>query len=208
MAHINSLTTVMFSDMAVTAHGVTLAEFNTATAGADAAVIATKLGKYFDAFGTTVDYTLDTPAIAGEYARIENVKEFPAFGTPANIVKVPEYGSKTSKQVQGQADSPNMELTLNYIPSAWEDNKLRKTGGLAAGPAINDQTLYLFRFALLGASPTGGTYTTADLSTTKNSVFYFVGKFEALEVTPSLTDALTAKLTISVQSEVKGAYTH
>jgi hypothetical protein len=195
----------MFSDMAVTAHSVTVAEFNAATAGTDATVIAGKLGKYFDGFGTTADYTLATPALTGEFLRIENVKEFPAFGTPANIVKVPEYGSKTSKQVQGQADSPNMELTLNYIPSDWENNKLK---GVTTNPGINDQSLYLFRFALLGAAPTAASYTSSDLGTTKNSVFYFVGKFEALEVTPSLTDALTAKLTISVQSEVKGAYTH
>ena len=38
---------------------------------------------------------------AGEYTRIKNVREFPAIGTPPNIVNVPVYGSSTSQQIQG-----------------------------------------------------------------------------------------------------------
>jgi hypothetical protein len=59
---------------------------------------------------------------------------------------------------------------------------------------------------LANEAPTGFDAISTSLNK-KNSSYYFLGKLEALEVTPSLTDAMTAKLTIAVQSEIKGAYT-
>jgi hypothetical protein len=41
----------------------------------------------------------------------------------------------------------------------------------------------------------------------QNSQYYWVGKLEALQVTPGLTDATTATITITMQSEFFGAYT-
>jgi hypothetical protein len=161
------------------------------------------------------------------FIRIQHVKEFPAIGTPANIVKVPNYGKKNSLQIQGQADSPTMELTLNYVPALWENNTLC-TGEPSDGTVlpsfakIGDGRVYLFRFTLLDSKPDGynavkGTAGTTDnsiaddgttpLSAVENTSYYFLGKMEALEVTPSLTDAITAKLTIAVQSDVYGAFT-
>ena len=48
---------------------------------------------------------------------ITNAREFPSFGKPANIVNVPNYGQSISSQIQGQADAPTMEFTVNYVPS-------------------------------------------------------------------------------------------
>lgn len=160
------------------------------------------------------------------YIRIRHVKEFPAIGTPANIVKVPNYGRKSSLQIQGQADSPTMELTLNYIPALWANNFLNGGTDSTQYPSfakIGDSRVYLFRFTLLDTKPDGynataGTAGTANddsiaddgsttLTAVENTSYYFLGKLEALEVTPSLTDAITAKLTIAVQSDVYGAFT-
>jgi hypothetical protein len=218
MAHISSLTAVMFSDLSVTTFEVSEADWLTLQS-TNAVTAAASLGKLFDnkaTLATSTSFADHLPATTSltnpEFAQITHLKEFPALGTPANIVKVPEYGSKTSKQIQGQADAPSMEITLNYIPSLWAGNKLT-VGTTAVGPEINDGKLYVFRFTLLGKDP--GTYTSSALggalsgaAGTDHSCFYFLGKLEALEVTSSLTEALTAKLTISAQSEIKGAYTN
>jgi hypothetical protein len=254
MAHIKSLGAARFADLSVSllatgtateyggADEVTFAEMEktiatissiqggTGLGAANTALIATlpagnTTGLFVKEVSTSGEALL-TYANTKNYIRIRHVKEFPAIGTPANIVKVPNYGKKNSLQIQGQADSPTMELTLNYVPALWANNTLN--GGTDATPIasfakVGDGRVYLFRFTLLDTKPDGynatpGTAGTATddsiaddgstpLSAVENTSYYFLGKMEALEVTPSLTDAITAKLTIAVQSDVYGAFT-
>jgi len=121
------------------------------------------------------------------------------------------YGQKTSSQVQGQADAPSLEITINYIASQW-------ASGSTLGAMVGDQTQRVFRFTLLNEQPNGYDATAATAapsvsiggSTTnavENSSYYFIGKIEALLVNPQLTDATTATLTISTQSDFYGAFT-
>jgi hypothetical protein len=144
------------------------------------------------------------------FERIENVREFPAMGTPPNIVNVPVYGQATTQQIQGQSDAPTLELTINYVASDWA-----KTATL--GAMVGNGVLYAFRFTLLDSEVTnweakttgpsiGGEDAEAD-NKIKNSSYYWIGKIEALMVNPQLTDASTATVTISVQSDFNGAYT-
>ena len=145
---------------------------------------------------------------ANTFVRVANVRSFPAMGTPANIVKVPTYGQKTSSSIQGQADAPQLEVDMNFVPSDWA----KDTGSILLGNAVGDNKQYVFRFSLLNAEPTGTgatkyASTVAGLGTVPNSQYYWIGKMEALLVTPSLTDAATAKLTMSIQSPFYGAYT-
>jgi hypothetical protein len=177
MAHISSISSAMFTNLCMsTLSGASLPALPIA------------------------DSTAVPGFASGAFVEVRNIKEFPAIGTPANIVKVPEYGSDTSFQIQGQADAPQMEITLNYVPSEWAGNTL-----LGTTAKIGSKTLYLFRFALLSKAPT----TMVDgFGGVQNSCYYFYGKLEALEVTPSLTDAMTAKLTISVQSSINGAFSN
>jgi len=141
----------------------------------------------------------------GEFTRIQNIREFPQMGTPPNIVNVPVYGYKTSQQVQGQADAPNFEVTLNFIPADWQ-NVANYLGSL-----VGDGAMHGFRFALLNAAPTGDWTSTAATGIGKdtigNSVWYFGGKLEALQLNPQLTDANTAVITISIQTPFYGPYT-
>ncbi len=204
MAHIASLGAAMFTDLSVTAVPKTQANL--------AAIADGTLTHFTDVINEAA--LPASIASATHYVRITNIKEFPAIGTPANIVKVPEYGAKTSKQIQGQADAPTMEITLNYIPGLWADNTLAVPGATAGtfektNIKINDGNIYMFRFSLLALEPATYDAVTGvgDIGSVGNSSYYFLGKLEALEVTPSLTDALSAKLTISVQSDIKGAYT-
>lgn len=190
MSHIVAIGAGLFSDMSIHNHSTSLAGIDT-----DA--------EFAPLFATETD----TPA-AGTFSRVKNVREFPSIGTPANVVNVPVYGSKTSQQVQGQSDAPSLELTLNFVPSEW-------ASGTVLGGMVASSTQRAFRFALLNGEPTGtgGTKYASSVGglgsvTSGNSVWYWIGKVEALLTNPQLTDANTATLTLAIQSQFYGAYTY
>jgi hypothetical protein len=154
---------------------------------------------------TAVDTLAELVALFADdtaFKEVKNVREFPQIGTPANIVNVPVYGSKTSQQIQGQSDAPNLEVTINYIPSEWDPTTV---GGL--GAKVGDGKQYAFQFSLLNSKPASLETNALGLGASANSNFYFVGKLEALLVSPQLTDANQATLTLSVQSQFYGPAT-
>ena len=198
MAHINSIGAGMYSDLSVAVP---------ASALTPAALAALDTASEFQAlFATEIDSVGGTKA-ANTFVRIKNVREFPAMGTPPNVVNVPVYGSATSQQIQGQADAPSMEITLNYVAADWA-----KEASNILGSMVGDGNQYVFRFSLLNSEPTGAgatkfSSTAAGLGTVQNSQYYWIGKLEALQVTPQLTDANTATITLTIQSDFFGAYT-
>lgn len=197
MAHISSIGAGLFSDLSI-ALPSTPPTFSTLDQASEFQAL----------FATEIEAVGGTKA-ANTFVRVKNVREFPAMGTPANVVNVPVYGSRTSRQIQGQADAPSLEITLNYIASDWADD-----GTSLLGSLVGDGNQYVFRFALLNTEPTGATLNTrwasipAGLGQIQNSQYYWIGKVEALLVTPQLTDANTATLTLTMQSDFYGAYTN
>lgn len=196
MAHIQSIGAGMFSDLSVSTDPTKFA-----------AALATPTEPLLKACFKTEAENGD-PSGDGTFIRIENVREFPAMGTPPNVVNVPVYGQATSQQIQGQADAPSMEIQLNYVGEDWraphdEINEL-------LGDMVGDGTQRMFRFALLN-SPLEGAATYASdatgLGTVDNTQYFWWGKLEALQVTPQLTDANTATITLTIQSDFYGAYT-
>jgi hypothetical protein len=189
MAHITSIGAGLFSGLAVAnpSSAPTFANLDTQSE--------------FDALFATEN---STPGV-NTFVRFSEVREYPPIGTPPNIVNVPTYGQKTSKQIQGQSDAPSMEITVNFVPSEWAT-------GTQLGGMVGDGLQHVFRFCLLNTEPTGTGATkyasiSAGLGTVPNSCWYWIGKIEALQVNPQLTDANTATVTISVQSAFYGAYT-
>jgi hypothetical protein len=182
MAHITSIGAGIFSALAINKTEIT--DVSTITSKTSSAALADLVAKF---------------ATAADFAEVRNVREFPQIGTPANIVNVPVYGQKTSSQIQGQADAPTLELTINYIPSDWTPESV-------LGALVGDGKVYAFQFSLLNAKPAGLTTTagTAGLGSVANSNFYWVGKVEALLVSPQLTDANQATLTLSILSDFYG----
>lgn len=181
MAHITSIGAGIFSALAINKTAITdLTTVDT---------LAELVGKFTS---------------ASDFVEVKNVREFPQIGTPANIVNVPVYGQKTSSQIQGQADAPTLELTINYVPSEWDPSV---SGGL--GAMVGDGKVYAFQFSLLNAKPAGLTTAagTGGLGSVANSNFYFVGKIEALLVSPQLTDANQATLTLSIIGDFFGPAT-
>ena len=189
MAHITSIGAGMFSDLSV-ANPVTGVTNAIDTEAEFVALFATES---------------DTPG-AGAFIRIKNVREFPSMGTPPNIVNVPVYGQKSSQQIQGQSDAPSLEITVNYVPADW-------AAGTVLGGMVTDGKLRAFRFTLLNTDSLGATpatkyaSVTAGLGTVGNSEYYWLGKLEAIQVNPQLTDANTATITFTIQSPFYGPYT-
>lgn len=190
MAHISSIGAGLYSDLSVC-----LEDYGT---------MPTTQSGWKALFENEVANGVAEGAPTGEFIRITNVREFPSMGTPPNIVNVPVYGSKTSQQIQGQSDAPNIEVTLNFVGNDWQDT------ANWLGSFVADGVQRAFRFSLLNAEPAN--YSSADttgmaVGNIENSQYFWIGKMEALLVNPQLTDANTATLTISLQSEFYGAYT-
>jgi hypothetical protein len=191
MAHLSSIGAGMFSDLSIALPTTPPTSWST---------VDTQIE--FDAlFAAEIESVGGTKG-AATYVRMKNVREFPPMGTPPNIVNVPTYGQKSSQQVQGQSDAPSLEITVNYVASDW-------ASGTLLGDAVADGKQHAFRFALLNAEPTGyiSTAGQSGLGKVENTVFYWVGKIEAMLVNPQLTDANTATITMSIQSKFFGAYT-
>jgi hypothetical protein len=162
---------------------------------------------YLDIFTGTIPAATDTSAevaalfvgtVPGTadatHVRMPSVREFPSVGTPANIVNVPVYGQKTSSQVQGQADAPSLEVTVNYV-----------AGDMTAIHDLIGQSV-AFRFMMCASAVTEDEAADSTL-TPENTEFYFLGKIEAILVNPALTDATTATVTLSTQSDFFGPAT-
>ncbi len=115
---------------------------------------------------------------------ITNAREFPSFGKPANIVNVPNYGQSISSQIQGQADAPTMEFTVNYVPSVH--------GAIQA--LVQDGNTYVYQIDLKNAE------------TGDNAAFYVKGQFASFEVSPNLTDSNQATITMSTQGDYVGPF--
>jgi len=177
MAHIDSLSAGIFSYLDVFTDSATVTPASENAAG------------YAALFNTTT-----TDVDAADLKRMPSVREFPSIGTPANIVNVPVYGQNTSSQVQGQSDAPTLEVTVNYVPSDMDD--FHNLIG----------TSVYFRFMMCSAAVTLADSIDGTI-TPKNTAFYFKGKIEAILVNPALTDATTATVTLSAQSDFFGPAT-
>jgi hypothetical protein len=198
MNHISSIGAGMFSDLSVHVPMVDLTA---------AELFLLDTAAEFQALFTTEIPSVAGVKATGTFVRLRNVREFPSMGTPPNVVNVPVYGQKTSQQIQGQADAPSMEITLNFVPSDWA-----KEVGNILGNMVGDGKRYVWRFSLLNSEPTGTgptkyASTAAGLGTVENSQYYWNGKLDALQVTPNLTDSNQSTITLTLQSPFFGAYT-
>lgn len=159
------------------------------------------LGTYTTAANAAAEFVGTVPGTAdADHKRMPSVREFPSVGTPANIVNVPVFGQATSSQVQGQADAPSLEVTVNFVADDMNTDIY---------PLIGQQVLFRFMMAnkaitlAEGAEDATG-WTAWAGAGGENTCFYFVGKIEAILVNPSLTDATTATVTLSAQSDFLG----
>ena len=167
----------------------TVTAANIANLGTNAAASTWTNFNTTDLFGSTT---------MGDVSVVNNLREFPSLGTPANIVNVPVYGQTTSIQVQGQADLPSFEFTLNYVPADH--------AALQSAVGLTDNQLYRLRLTNGNNVPAQGAQAayTAVSELAEHSDFYFLGYVASFEVTPSLSDAMQATMSLAVQSAIVG----
>jgi len=164
--------------------------------------IFTYLDIYQGSIAATVDTAAEYAALfvtanASDVKRLPSVREFPSIGTPANIVNVPVYGQNTSSQVQGQSDAPTLEITVNYIPDDMTDYHA----------LIGSEVAFRFMMCSQSTDLAASLDTASTALAYGNTEFYFKGKIEAILVNPALTDATTATVTLSAQSDFFGPAT-
>lgn len=151
----------------------------------------------------------------GNVVTFANVRDFPAFGTPANIVKVPVYGQAQSQSVGAQADAPDLEVTINYVPTQWIKGASAFATSGVLGDAVGDGISKVFQFNMsAAASPNQCTTMTAGnglagsvAAPVENVLIYFVGRVESILVQPARDDAATATVALSIQSDFYGPFT-
>lgn len=139
-------------------------------------------------------------ADSANFDLIKNIRDMPSFGTPANIVKVPVYGQAQTQSIGAQSDAPDLELTVNYVPSEW-------AAGTTLGDYVGDGVSKVFQLALLRTKVTDFTATTTGLGTVPNALLYFVGKIESQLTDVNRDDADTSTVALSIQSPFYGWYT-
>jgi len=184
MAHLTKISAGKFTSLAYATAGAL------SSSSSDAAVAAVFTSGVFPANDTAVEALAATPPLA-----VGDVREFPAVGTPANVVNVPVYGQSTSSQVAGQSDAPTLEFTLNYVASKHAAlDALRKAG-----------TKLAFRVRLSDSTPSTTTDGVArNKRTDEFSDFYFLGSIASFEITTNLTDSIQASISLTVDGDFRG----
>jgi len=191
MAHISTIGATIYSELSVqgglwTAGDADL-EVGTYAGIASRPVDVAAFRAYFEVPNGS-DVASNAPAAAANVINVGHIREFPAMGTPANVVNVPQYGQATSSQIRGQSDAPTMEFTLNYVPD--EHGKL---------DIIRKQDIgVVFRVRIANADNVTGK------ATDIYDDFYFYGKIASLEVTPSLNDAFQATMAVTIDGDFEG----
>lgn len=139
-------------------------------------------------------------ATLGDIVEIPSIREMPVIGQRANIVKVPQFGSATSYSIGAQSDAPDLTLTVNYVPAEWDE-------AADLGLILKNKEPVVFQFALLYSKPASLIATNLGLGTVDNTLVYWVGRMESLELTPSLSDSNTASVAISLLSPFSAFFT-
>ena len=145
--------------------------------------------------------------LPANFVAIENIRDIPAVGATPNIVKVPTYGLAQTLSVGAQGDSPDLEMTINYVPAQWAGAgaTFATTGTL--GDAVADGTPKVFQLAILPGKPASYAATAGGVGTVPNTLFYWVGKIESISIQPARDDATTATVALSTSSTFYGPYT-
>lgn len=133
---------------------------------------------------------------------VRNIREFPDFDeTAGNKVDVPSYDTRNSASVNAQADVEVLEFVLNFNPEQHNALEIMSHTGLT----------YAFQIALTNKVPVNLMQVPDSgigLNDTENTVFNFAAVVAGFSVIPSLSDSLTAKVSLALQTEMIGPFTY
>ena len=139
-------------------------------------------------------------ADAADIKEFQNIREMPQIGAQPNIVRVPQFGVKTSLSVGAQSDAPDLNLTINAVPQLWAPGQFLYDAYLSG-------TVLPMRFSLCYAKPDGLISAAAGIGSVDNASVYFAGRIESVLMQASLSDAATYTVAISLHSDFSDWYT-
>ena len=124
--------------------------------------------------------------LATSFIDISKVRELPEVGVPPSISSVAEFGSALAPQVTGQAEAPQLDVTLNYVPE--EHDSLLSLSG--------DGILRCFRLRISN-SPIPDVPDDAS----KISEVYWTGMVAAKLISVGTGDASSVVVTLTMDTE-------
>ena len=138
-----------------------------------------------------------------------NIRDMPQFGTPANIIKIPEYGRKQTLSVGAQPDAPDLEFTINFVGVDWniEAKETERVIGRYTTDGVTRGMMVSLLAAQAASSHPGMAAGSDGIADVPNACIFFAGKIESALFSPMRDDAATVTVALSVQSDFIGPVT-
>ena len=135
-----------------------------------------------------------------------NIRDMPSFGTPANIIKVPEFGRDQTLSIGAQPDAPDLEFTINFVGSDWDE----EASATVVGDYVSDGRTRPMMISMLSSESSSNRIGMNDgtgISGALNATIFFAGRIESALFNPMRDDASTVTVALSVQSNFFGPVT-
>ena len=157
-----------------------------------------------DALDTKTKWSYE---FAGSDNRVDlgNIRDMPSFGTPANIIKVPEFGRDQTLSIGAQPDAPDLEFTINFVGSDWDE----EASATVVGDYVSDGRTRPMMISMLSSEASGSNIgeSGTGIGGALNATIFFAGRIESALFNPMRDDASTVTVALSVQSNFFGPVT-
>ena len=158
-----------------------------------------------DSLDSKVDWAKE---FGGSTSRVDlgNIRDMPSFGTPANIIKVPEFGRDQTLSIGAQPDAPDLEFTINFVGSDWDE----EASATVVGDYVSDGRTRPMMISMLSSEASSnniGEGGAGGIAGALNATIFFAGRIESALFNPMRDDASTVTVALSVQSNFYGPVT-
>ena len=154
-----------------------------------------------DALDTKAEWSYE---FGGSDNRVDlgNIRDMPSFGTPANIIKVPEFGRDQTLSIGAQPDAPDLEFTINFVGSDWDE----EASATVVGDYVSDGRTRPMMISMLSSEASGSNIgeSGTGIGGALNATIFFAGRIESALFNPMRDDASTVTVALSVQSNFFG----
>ena len=154
-----------------------------------------------DALDTKAEWSYE---FGGSTNRVDlgNIRDMPSFGTPANIIKVPEFGRDQTLSIGAQPDAPDLEFTINFVGSDWDE----EASATVVGDYVSDGRTRPMMISMLSSEASGSNIgeSGTGIGGALNATIFFAGRIESALFNPMRDDASTVTVALSVQSNFFG----
>ena len=153
-----------------------------------------------DALDSKLDWAVNFTG-SNTLVDLGNIRDMPSFGTPANIIKVPEFGRDQTLSIGAQPDAPDLEFTINFVGSDWDE----EASATVVGDYVSDGRTRPMMISMLSSEASSSAL--RHVGGALNATIFFAGRIESALFNPMRDDASTVTVALSVQSNFFGPVT-